>query len=288
MGEVTITSPFPLIHVIMINFTAKAFQYTIIKQSSPFQNIFPYFIDHDGQHNLWLVSPQHGRSYVVSHHANRWIISKGNGLSYTQKAYIQSKEQSEDVWGLLIRKDAIRDFSLGNEIADLGIRTNKMEAVIELDKSITIDGKNYLKPVLLQYSVECPYRISDAAFMPKHLIEHYVKNWIRLDLWKCDAKYKIAANLLISNLRILHDHHILHNALTSQNLTWALELLDFELAQSPQIPYDNDDYNRHVPDLFEREILHIYQIILDIAWILRERPDYEYLDHLFKCYGFLL
>lgn len=272
----------------MIELKANRYGFHLIKQnqSENFQ-IYPYFRDIKGPESMWLISPQHGRSYVVGRIGKRWIVSKGNGLSYTQKPLIYTRETKEDIWGILLKQDAIRDFNVGTEISKLGIRTNRMEAVIELDKTITIHESYENKPVLLQYSVECPFRISDASFMSKRLIEYYVGEWYKIDKWKCDSKYKIASNILASNLRILHDRRILHNAISSQNLTWSLELLDFELASSPRYPYEREDYNRHVPMLFEREILHTYQIILDIAWILREKPDYNYLDSLFKNYGFL-
>lgn len=249
------------------------------------KDLYPYLRTNSGKINMWLVSPQHGRSYVVGKHDNRYVVSKGNGLSFTNFNILQTKEQDFEIWGLLRLKDAVRDYNLGNEVSSLGITTNRMEAIIELDLPIST-AKGAIMPVLLQYSVECPYRISDAAFMTKAQIVEYAATWKIKDKWNCKEKYKIAANILISNLRVLHDHQILHNALTSQNITWALELLDFELASSPKYPYDKADYRRHVPDLFNREILHIYQIIIDIAWILGEIPDYHYLDTLFKDYGF--
>lgn len=273
----------------MITLSARRFKFNILTErlleSTP-NNIYPYFREHNGDFVIWLISPQHGRSYLVGiNEDGRYIISKGNGLSYTDKLWLNLNEQNKDVMGLLLEEDALRDYTLGNEIAALGILTNRMEAVIELEKDIIIKNE-YIRPILLQYSVECPYRISDAAFMrPRQIIE-YVDKWKNLDKWNCNKNYEIAAHILISNLRTLHDNGILHNALTSQNLTWALELLDFELAYSPSVPYSSEDYNRHVPDLFEREILHTYQIILDIAWILREIPDYEYIDGLFFNYGF--
>ena len=261
---------------------AAKYGFHLIKQNQSERfNIYPYFRDIEGIESMWLVSPQHGRSYVVGRNGKRWIISKGNGLSYTEKPFIYTRETKEDVWGLLLKQDALRDFNVGSEISELGIKTNRMEAIIELDKTVIINTQYNCKPILLQYSVECPFRISDASFMSRNLIEYYVGEWEKIDKWKCDKKYKIAANLLISNLRILHDHNILYNALSSQNLTWALELLDFELACSPHYPYEREDYNRHIPVLFEREVLHTYQIIIDIAWILREKIDYAYLDSLF-------
>lgn len=135
-------------------------------------------------------------------------------------------------------------------------------------------------------SVECPYRISDAAFMDREQIMHYVSGWEKMNEFGANKYYDIAANILIRNLRIMHDNKILHNALTSQNYTWALELLDFELSCSPSNPYDNEEYKRCVLLLFSREIIHVYQIILDIAGILREKPDFRYIDNLFSKYGF--
>lgn len=271
----------------MIILEAKSNGYNIIKTNFP-KTIYPLLRANKGDHRIYLPSPQHGRSYVVGRESERWIISKGNGLSYTQEAFLRTQDQINDIWGILLKKDATRDFILGNEISELGIKTNKMEAVIELDKEIRISNEEIIRPVLLQYSVECPYRISDAPFMSKRLIDFYVRGWDRLNKRSYGDRYKIAAQVLISNLRILHDNQILHNALSSQNLTWALEQVDFELTHSPKNPYNNDDYRRHVPDLFEREILHIYQIILDIAWILRERPDYKFIDCLFQEYDFML
>lgn len=274
----------PIFYMIKIN--SSQYNYKIIKKQFLKKiEIFSFFRNENGDMSMWLVSPQHGRSYVVGKCQNRYVVSKGNGLSYTQNSLLKSLDQEKDIWGLLLYEDALRDFNLGNEINSLGIKTNEMEAIIELDFPIHIN-KEVIKPILLQYSVECPFRISDAPFISKRQISQYMKEWKKLDKWNCKHFYEIASHILISNLRILHDNKILHNALTSQNLTWALELLDFELASSPRFPYEKEDYKRHVPDLFNREIIFTYQIILDIAWILRERPDYAYLDSLFRDYGF--
>lgn len=273
----------------MIAIPAQCYDYKVLDVANADKNIdiYPFFRTGSSNIYMWLISPQHGRSYIVKRYKERYIISKGNGLSYTNCDIIKINEQDFELWGLLRLKDAMRDYNLGREIASLGIKTNQMEAVIELDFNLRFLNEELIKnPILLQYSVECPYRISDGAFISQKVINRYIKDWRNLDKWHCDANYKIAAHVLTSNLRILHDHEILHNALTPQNITWALELLDFEIASSPNYPFEREDYRRHIPDLFSREILHIYQIILDIAWILREKPDYNYLDSLFKDYDF--
>ena len=257
----------------------------VCRQSDKFP--FPYLRSKDGNKGIWCPSPLHGRSFVVGRTENgRYIISKGNGLSYTQYAFLHTGEFYDGTWGLLLRQDAERDFIMGQEIEALGIKTNHMEYVLELDVEIELLNGHKVKPCLLQYDVECPYRICDAAFMTQEQILAEVAKWEKMNERGCDKAHMIAANVLIRNLRILHDHNILHNAIHEQNYTWALELLDFELSCSPSHPYSREDDMRHVKDLFPREIMQTYVIINYIAGVLREEIDYVKIDALFAEYGF--
>lgn len=262
-------------------------QYIILKDSRTTQKPFPYLRNLSGDKKMVLISPFHGRSYVVGMTNNgRYIVSKGNGLSYSQYSFLHTREFFDGTWGLLLMQDAERDFIMGQEIEALGIKTNHMEYVLELQTEICLTNGHVLKPVLLQYDVECPYRISDAPFMTQEQIQSEVLKWENMNDKGYDESYMIAANVLIRNLRILHDHQILHNAISEQNYTWAMELLDFELACSPTHPYTSEDDQRHVKDLFPREFLHTYNIINYIAGVLHEKIDYATVDALFKDYGF--
>lgn len=254
--------------------------------------IYPYLRDAEGERQMFCLTPHHGRSFLVAQKENgRYVISKGNGLSYSQYPFINTREFGDDTFGLLLRKDAERDFIIGNEIRALGIKTNHMECVIELEREIQLTTGHTIKPVLLQYNVECPYRICDAAFMSQEQINTEVLKWEKMNDKGYDQatqSYLIAANVLIRNLRILHDKGILHNAIHEQNYTWALELLDFELASSPAYPYTTEDDQRHVQNLFPREMLYTYVIIKYIAGVLHEKIDYATIDNLFVEYGFNL
>lgn len=249
---------------------------------------YPFVRCSDGDKDMWCVSPIHGRSFVVGRHDDgRYIVSKGNGLVYTQHTFLYTPEMPTDVWGLLLKKDALRDFYCGQDVHALGIKTNYMECVMELDVPIHIKQTNVdIKPCLLQYSVECPYRIADAGFMDRSQIMQEVEKWQVYNAKGYSRHHLIAADVLINNLRIMHDNGVLHNALTYENLTWALELLDFELTHTPQHPYDNEDYIRHVPTLFDREIIDIYKLIIYIAGVLREEVDYKMIDAMFLEHGF--
>jgi hypothetical protein len=236
---------------------------------------------------MYCLGPLHGRSFVVREtDEGRYIISKGNGLGYTQYQLLDTGEFGNDTWGLLLQQDAERDFIMGQEIEALGIKTNHMEYVLELDVEIELLNGHRIKPCLLQYDVECPYRICDAAFMSQEEIHAEVAKWGKTNERDYSKAHLIAANMLIRNLRILHDHEILHNAIHEQNYTWALELLDFELACSPAHPYSSEDDMRHVKDLFPREVIQTYVIINYIAGVLREDIDFAEIDALFAEYGF--
>jgi len=274
----------------MLYFKAKECRYTILKENTGCESRpYPLLRTDEGTETMRCVSPHHGRSFVVGRHEDgRYVVSKGNGLSYTQYAHLYTAEFGDNVWGLLLEKDAIRDFDLGMEIEALGIKTNRVEYVLRLEEPITLATGHVVYPVLLQYSVECPYRICDAPYMKREEIEAEVAKWQQFNVKGYDSATMIAADVLIGNLRTLHDHKILHNAIHFQNYTWALELLDFELACSLKHPYDDEQSNRVVKDLFSREIIQTYEVINHIAWCLGESIDYRAIDELFASYHFSL
>ena len=119
-------------------------------------------------------------------------------------------------------------------------------------------------------------------------IQSEVKKWEEINKHGYDKYHMMAADVLIRNLRLLHDNNILHNAIHEQNYTWALELLDFELACSPKHPYAKEDYQRHVKDLLPREIIQTYIIINYIAGVLKEEIDFSEIDSLFAEHDFNL
>lgn len=250
----------------------------------------PLLLDKNGDVEVWNIAPHsHGRSFIVGKKEDgRFIVSKGNGFSYTGYTFANTGEMGDGTWGLLLEADAVRDFNLGNDVAALGIKTNKMEYVLELECDAVLPNGQCVRPYLLQYDVECPYRISDSRFIPQEQFDAEILKWEKCNSEGYDSKHRhmIAANVLIRNLRTLHDNGILHNAITSQNYTWALELLDFELAYSPWHPYTRADYLRHVPELYAREVLQTYNIIVEIAQILSEDFNYSEINELFAKYGF--
>jgi len=267
----------------MIQFLAKSVNFETIKQASSDCIAYPYLRESSGDKTMFCVSPCHGRSFVICQKENgRWVVSKGNGMSYTNCSFLNTYEMGLEMWGLLVEKSAVRDFNIGIDIQRNDIKTNRMECVLKLDEPLKV-GEETVYPYLLQYSVECPYRICDFAFMDRALINHELEKWGN----GFNEKHLIAASVLLKNLRIMHDNNILHNAIHIQNYTWALELLDFELSRTPNFPYNEDDEKRF-PVLFHRELMQTYEIVNYIAWCLGENIDYRKIDNMFADYGFVL
>lgn len=76
------------------------------------------------------------------------------------------------------------------------------EYVIEFEKELSLSNGHKVKSVLLQYDVEYPYRICDAAFMSQDHIRMEVKKWEEMNNRGYDKTRMIAANVLIRILRI--------------------------------------------------------------------------------------
>ena len=247
-------------------------------------DVYPLIRCDAGDEEIVCVSPVHGRSFVLSHNSNgRWIVGKGNGLSYTSHPFILTSSVNGETWGGLSLDSAVRDFNVGNQVRELGIKTNIMDCVIALDMPIIVNGESR-QSALLQYSVECPYRISDFGFIPKDELKCYLDKWYSA----YNELHMYAARVLIQNLRTLHDNNIMHNAMHPQNYTWALELVDFEASRSDKYPYDNADYEACVPMLIEAEVIQVYDIINYVAWCLGEQTNYRKVEELFNEYGFKL
>lgn len=265
---------------------AKKLPFILLKSCETEVAPFPYLRDSSGTENMFCISPHHGRSFIVSKENERFIVSKGNGLSFTQQTYLYSGEFDENTWGILLENDAIRDFEIGQEIRDLGIKTNIMQYVIKLEHQIRLTNGHTLFPVLLQYSVECPYRICDTPYMDKNDVYKEVAKWEKYNTKGYSQSYLVAAEILVNNLRILHSNQILHNAIHPQNYTWALELLDFEISHSPKYPYTQTADLDVVKKLFPREVIQTYDVINHIAASLGETINHAELEDLFSRNGF--
>lgn len=277
----------------MIEFKAIEVPYKVVLSSDPLRKIYPFMRDDkNGYMRMYCPSPLHGRSFVVDKDENsgRYIISKGNGLSYSNQIFFSTSNLRGGLRGALLEEDAIRDFKVGTEVESYGIKTNKLEYVLELTDDIEFesDEDKSTKLALLQYSVESPYRICDFPFMPDGWVKKELERWDLLDVNHLGDRYLIATDVIIRNIRIMREHGAMHNAIHTQNFTWALELLDFESGRTNNYPYSNPEYESFVPELRETECAQAYEVSNYISWCTSEKIDYLKVDKVMENNGFSL
>mgnify|MGYP000025780157 CR=1 FL=1 len=242
--------------------------------------------------NIKLISPSpiHGRSLIASFNkeTNRYTITKGNGLTYFPYGFVDTMELDSNLWGYLNKSSATRDYLGGIFINELGIKTNLMEAVFSLNpqKVNTLKNTQVIEPYILQYSVECPYRIHDLPFITKKTRDFFINQWCDFNEKKHADYHCIAAEVMLRNLKIMHSNNILHNAIHGQNYTLSLELLDFEIARTPKTPYDREEDENNYDTLFNREIIQSLEIVNYIAFFLNEKLNIKSLKEIFLRYGF--
>lgn len=235
-------------------------------------------------------SPLHGRSLIANYNfdSNRYIIIKGSGLTYFPFGFISTKELEDYAWGYLRTEDAIRDYKSGNYINSIGILTNKMEAVFTLEQEIIrlSNSVSNIEPTILQYSVICPYRIADIPFLSKELVDYFINSWSNVFEINYREVHCNVAEVLLNNIRMLHENNVLHNAIHIQNYSLSLELLDFELSRTPVTPYENENDEKSYKKLQKREIIQSLEIVNQIAFYFKENINSKILRQIMIKNGF--
>lgn len=254
--------------------------------------LYPYVVSNIEERNYkkHVSSPLHGRSIIVDFDSasSRYIITKGNGLTYFPFGFISTDEFEDCYWGFLRKKDAIRDYNCGNYINKLGILTNIMEAVFSVEEQLLRYSNRIekIEPTILQYNVHSPYRISDIPYLSPEITLSFVNQWSNFFLVEYSERHCIAAEILLKNIRIMHENNVLHNSIHYQNYTLSLELLDFELCRTPLTPYENCNDEQEYKKLQKREIIQSLEIVNQIAFFLKENLNNKVLRRIMIKNGF--
>lgn len=252
---------------------------------------YPYIISEEiGNTKCLLASPIHGRSIIVDYNedSKRYTVTKGNGLTYFPFGFISTEELDSHSWGYLKLEDAIRDYKSCEFIKKLGVKTNLMEAVYTLnyEELKFLNKIEKIAPNILQYTVECPFRIADIPFLRKETVFQYVSKWHEM----FDSDYKklhcIVADTLLKNIRLMHDNNVLHNAIHAQNYSLCLELLDFELTRTPLTPFESVEDESNYKKLQNREIIQSLEIVNQVCHFLNEEIDVKNLKKIMVKNGF--
>jgi hypothetical protein len=237
------------------------------------------------------ASPLHGRSLIANYNKtkNIYTIIKGCGLTYYPYGFIYTEEFDDHIWGFLTKEAALRDFNCGNFIRELGVSTNFQQAIYELETIPLLRFNkpvNTINPIILQYTVKCPFRLADIPYMNKNKVYDFVGNWKNNFKSKYDKLHCIAAEVMLRNIRIMHENETLHNSISIQNYTLLLELVDFETSRTPQTNYSSKEDENNWQVLKKREVIQTLEIINYLAFIFKEKIEVKKLNNIMKINGF--
>ena len=123
----------------MRKYQAKEVTCNILFSQVNSKNVYPFIRDESGDKSIYCISPIHGRSFLICQQENgRWVVSKGNGVCYSMHPFIDVSKTDNYIWGALLKENAIRDYNIGNEVRNLGIKTK----YINTNSSLGLTHKN--------------------------------------------------------------------------------------------------------------------------------------------------
>ena len=242
-----------------------------------------------------LPSINHGRSVAIFVDKYKWILIKGAGWNYGGPLVYKCKKDSELIFGLCGKKDALREIAVSKKISEFSdefpivfdyklLRDYlKSDEYSFLDNLRYADG-NLIEPVLLFTSVCCPYRVADLCFFTDKEKEDIINNFV-LPFFHISRKEYISkfAYLLGKRTAILHSHDFLNDTLEYSNVTLLAEIIDYELFTVPNIPFLDGSLGLELKDeRREKEILYGAEIVLKLSYLLHEGIN------LFECYKLFL
>lgn len=213
-----------------------------------------------------VSSPWHGRSI-------HWVDSggvhvlKGSGVPYLPQPYLDTGELPGYIWGGLRGDDALREWNILMAAQSWGIRCPEPGAVFRYDFSQPpIPGHPFEYHGWL-YRVDSPYRLVDLEFLGQKG-GSLLTAAIRKTGWKGDLLHLGLAHWLGLTLSRVRRAGWFHNAVTTHNITVALELLDFEAAHR----LDDPSVDRAMRDaLLAREQVHALEVLYYVSFWLGEQ-----------------
>lgn len=256
----------------------KTDDYKILKKSSVFNHkIEACFVSMNGQNhqNGFLVSSFHGRSIVTNYSDGYYRILKGVGFTLYDKTIINLCEYFDNhIWGVLSKKDAIQEYDFGHLAYSKGVYCPIYESVYSLSKNnYSGVGIKRIQPVILQYRVHSPVRISDAAFFEKSILINHIEQLYNTN----ESIQKQFIDRCVNNLSSLHNNYLFYNSLNIFNVCLSGEFLDFENSLSDSHS-DFSEMQKYMP----RELINLMFVIHAFASVINEDFNIKYFKSRIK------
>ena len=116
------------------------------------------------------------------------------------------------------------------------------------------------QPYNLIYSVKSPYRLIDLDFFNSKEKFEIKKKINSVNLNKYDLVHLNIVDYISEQLKTLYSNGIIHNALTTHNITLSLELLDFESSIDINL-CGVEVFNSLIP----RELIHLREVAFSVS-----------------------
>ena len=175
---------------------------------------------------------------------------------------------------------ACSEFMKMTRIQNMNIDSSKPLALKKL-LNIHIDE---FSPHLIYYSLRCPFRLIDLDFMNTKQ-KKYVKNLISNSSTGIHKEmHLLVLDKISKTVRELYSNNIVHNALTTHNITCALEIIDFET--SFEINKTDKDLENKL-SLIPREIVQLQEIAFAVSWWFQESYRIDKVEKILDQNGLL-
>lgn len=222
-----------------------------------------------------IPSPWHGRSVSIFKSNDKWMIIKGAGCPYLDSPYKKTPENNDRYWGLISKEDCYKEYEMMIRVQNLGVKTCNFSSI----NQILGDFNTESNPYNLIYTLENPLRLIDLDFLGEEK-----KNLVKENLTK-DSNYDEVHLTVVEYLSIqlekLYANGIIHNALSTHNITLSLELIDFETS------FDKETFGVKNFEMFiPRELIHLREIGFSLSHWFRENYNIRNVEKIIKAKKF--
>lgn len=222
-----------------------------------------------------IPSPWHGRSVCILRNDNKWIIIKGAGCPYLSIPYEKTPENKNRYWGMINKEDCYREYLMMEKVSNMGIKTSIFSSI----NKIIGDFGTHIQPYNLIYTLENPLRLIDLDFL-NHKKKNLVKNKLT-DNSKFDEVHLTVTDFISNQIYILYTNGVVHNALSTHNITLSLELIDFESSFEKKT-YGEKTFRSLIP----RELIHLREIAFSLSCWFNEKYNVTEVDRIIKSKNF--
>lgn len=227
-----------------------------------------------------VISTFHRRSIAVKTKecGDKFFILKGIGWSHGPPWTFLSPKDDQLYFGLMDENSAVRELSVSNWFYEAGIHSTRVLkyeilteaelAMLDLNQKTTFKNGSEVSPVVLVTQSLSAFRVND--FTPRNHegwlndFYHYNKPSV-FSTQDIRSFIRTFAEKLVSNIERYQALGGVNDTLSSDNVTLAAEITDFEWVYVPGIPLPDGCTDQCLFERQEKEALYYIDIMLALC-----------------------